>query len=414
MNNTALVGWVEAPPNRGTIQLLWTCLLVIFTSVWTVLHLNVPSSADSRQAILLRKLCWAGAALLAPDMVTLNSAAQWRSANNSVEKMHALGCKNWTLEHAFYADSGGFHLESSDYPSFPVNAASMHYLVQQGYISCPTISKEEIWDKSKADIFAKGLTLVQSCWLILQSVSRVAQGLAISQLELFTIAFVTSTIMSYFFWLHKPQGVGVPTILFFQDSGKTVATVLREAGPLGADPFVDTPLDFIEKPPQSWKRRQAMQHFGLPDRPLRRIPDDAICPANLSTWDCVAVIVPSMLHSTIHLMGWNFTYPTLLEKYLWRASSLVLAAGLFACFAVEYGLRLVGFRGHRSLAGFWIQPEMRENGWRHQVIDAWMVFVTCCLILARLYIIGEVLASLRCLPRSVFEAVNWAAFIPHV
>ena len=119
MNGTALVGWRPSPNERGTVDLIWSCVLVIFTAVWTVIHLNLPAKNDGLRTILIRQMRWIIFAILAPDMVTLYSAAQWVSAKRSVLQMLSLGHKNWTLEHAFYVDSGGFWLDSTDYPSFP-------------------------------------------------------------------------------------------------------------------------------------------------------------------------------------------------------------------------------------------------------------------------------------------------------
>lgn len=280
--------------------------------MWTVIHLNLPAKNDSLPRLLARKLRWVAMAILAPDLVTLNSAAQWRRATGSVLEMQELGHNTWTLEHAFFADSGGLWLESSDYPAFPITAASVYYLVKENYIPCPSITKEQIWDKSKADQFAKGLALIQSAWLVMQSIARTTEGLPISLLELFTPAFVVSTLMSYFFWFHKPQNVAVPIVLRLNSGAGSIATILRESGPQAAHPFTDTPLDFIEKPLQVWKRRPMLQHFDLQQRPLQRLPNDTITPTrivDMRWWEIALVVGPSMIHSTIHILGWNFVFP---------------------------------------------------------------------------------------------------------
>ncbi|KAG7041283.1 Major facilitator superfamily domain general substrate transporter protein [Colletotrichum scovillei] len=35
-----LVGWVAGPETRGTLTLVWSCVITIFACTWTVLHLN--------------------------------------------------------------------------------------------------------------------------------------------------------------------------------------------------------------------------------------------------------------------------------------------------------------------------------------------------------------------------------------
>ncbi|KAH6667957.1 hypothetical protein B0J14DRAFT_676103 [Halenospora varia] len=415
-NQTTFVGWTEMPNRRGTIDIIWSCLLVAFTSVWTVLHLNLPAKNEGVRTVVARKFRWVVMAILAPDLVTLYSSAQWKRARESVQHMHSLGHTNWSLEHAFYADSGGFWLDSPDYAPFPVASATILHLVKENYIICPSITKEEIWDKSKADKFAKGFALVQSIWLVFQSIARTTQGLPISPLELLTIAFVISTIMSYFFWLHKPQNTTVPTILTFNSNTSTLATVLREAGPQAAQPFTDTPFDFVEKPIQYWKRRPMLQHFDLKRRPLQRLPNDTIMPggSKMTWWEVMLTLGSSVLHSTIHLLGWNFEFPTPIEQILWRVSSLTLASGLFVMLAVERLLLLLGFRGQPCWIWIWVKPELKQGGWKSQVIDVWGAFVTCCLVIARLFLIGEVFASLRALPEGVYQTVRWTNFIPHL
>jgi hypothetical protein len=417
MNKTGLVGWTPGPHERGTIDLIWSCLLVIFTATWTVIHLNLPGKDDSLERRVVRKLRWVMMAILAPDLVTLSSAAQWKSATDSVQHMHDLGHKTWTLEHAFFADSGGFWLESSDYPAFPITAASIRYLVKEGYLEYPSITREEIWDKSKADKFAKGFALIQSGWLVLQTITRASLRLPISPLELFTIAFVVSTVMSYFFWLHKPQHVTVPTYLRLSSSDGTIATILKEAGPAAALPFSDTPFDFIEKPLQVWKRRPMLQHFDLKQRPLERRPNDTVTPyrlLNMTLKEKVLLVGPSTIHSIIHLLGWNFVFPTRVEQYLWRGASLVLTSGLLLSVAGENLLRAMGFQGQPSLIWIWVQPEHKQEGMKNRIIDIWGAFITFSMVVARLCIIGEVLASLRALPEDVYQTVNWTGFIPHV
>ncbi len=58
-----------------------------------------------------------------------------------------------------------------------------------------SITKASIEDCSKADGFSKAFTCVQSSWLIVQSIARVAAGLPIRQLELATMGFVICALI---------------------------------------------------------------------------------------------------------------------------------------------------------------------------------------------------------------------------
>lgn len=100
-------------------------------------------------------------ALLAPELVMLFAAGLWASAKRSVAYMAQLGVENWSMVHAFYADSGGFMLHPLDGPNFPVTANQIHYLVSHKYLPAPDISQKEIWVKSKADVFPKAVAFLQ-------------------------------------------------------------------------------------------------------------------------------------------------------------------------------------------------------------------------------------------------------------
>ncbi|KAG6870965.1 hypothetical protein C0995_009390, partial [Termitomyces sp. Mi166 len=72
------------------------------------------------------------------------------------------------------------------------------------------ISKEEIMDRSKGDILSKCLVLLQVTWFILQVLARAIQHLAISELEIVTLAFALLNLMIYFCWWNKPLDVNHP------------------------------------------------------------------------------------------------------------------------------------------------------------------------------------------------------------
>jgi len=55
-------------------------------------------------------------------------------------------------------------------------------------ISFPTISSAEICDKARGDFLLKAIAILQSLWFIIQCVARSKQGLALTELELLTLA----------------------------------------------------------------------------------------------------------------------------------------------------------------------------------------------------------------------------------
>ena len=110
--NQDTIGWVFGPDTRGTIDIIYSCIVVLITAIWTVIHLNLPAKGDSGWRIVLRRIRWGCVSIFAPDFLTLVAAAQWDSAQKSVAQMRLLpelrdNEDKWCLEHAFYANSGG-------------------------------------------------------------------------------------------------------------------------------------------------------------------------------------------------------------------------------------------------------------------------------------------------------------------
>ena len=227
-------GWVYQPNQRRTLDIIWTCVTTLAVCCWVMLHLNVPANSDTLWTITLRKARWFMLALLAPELVMLFACGQWASALRSVTDMRETGYRQWTMVHAFYADSGGFVLQAPNCKAFPVTAKKIHYLVQRDYLNVPLITRREIWDKSKADLFAKLVASFQAVWLVAQIIARAIQRLPVTLLEVSTVALITCAAFTIFFWFQKPLNVETPTLL---EIGGTIAEILVDAGSKAEIPF---------------------------------------------------------------------------------------------------------------------------------------------------------------------------------
>jgi len=190
MNTTDRHGWVSSPDGRGTFDILWNCLFTSFLCTWVSLHLNVPAPEDGETSILVRKLRWMLQAILGPEFVLAFATGQRAEAKRCLEAFRSTGHEKWTLRHAFYANMGGFTLQSPDHVPFPINGKQILWLVDHGFLRFPEIDERSIWDKSKADTFAKCITCVQTVWLVVHCVFRAVQQLPVTTLELTTVSFV--------------------------------------------------------------------------------------------------------------------------------------------------------------------------------------------------------------------------------
>ena len=316
--------------------------------------------------------------------------------------MKTSGFGSWTMIHAFYADSGGFVLAAPDYVTFPITAKQLHFLTVKGFLLMPMITKDEIWDKSKADLFAKGIASFQAAWLVTQVIARGIQHLPITLLELSTVALITCSGATFFFWFWKPLNVNTPTILRLD---VTIAEILVQAGDKAKNPFEDTPLDFIEPRVYTSSQLPFGRLWSEPRRPLPRLPNDRDSRLhNLPI--IISLAIPTSAFSLLHLIGWNFDFPTIQEQMLWRwtcvAMGIVLGIG---CFVEAGSIIFDGYTttGLTNLGGY-------KLTWPMNLL---FIIPGFLYMSARLIVIIEIIISLRLLPAGCFEVVQWSELLPH-
>ena len=187
-------------------------------------------------------------------------------ANPGVSRMHISGhhcffmpltfllARPWATTHGHFLQMGGFRVtmtedefyglrgeelprkdedgswivyESSEKPIYTARAClrsgqlfegvltedCLKALLRKGLISFPTVTREEINDKSKGDALSKGIASLQLVWFIVQIIARAVQGLAITELELTTAALAGLNSAMYLFWWSKPLDVQCPIVL---------------------------------------------------------------------------------------------------------------------------------------------------------------------------------------------------------
>lgn len=349
--------------------------------------------------------------MAAPEMLTLFAVMQWNAANISVKDMKNLGVEPWTMVHAFYANAGGFVLETPGFPKFPINATSVHYLCSKNMIKPPTITEQSIWDRSKADFLAKGFAFAQAGWILLQISARAGQHLTITPLELFTAAFIIPSLATAYFWANKPQNVAEPTVITVD---WTIGDLLLSAGDAASEPYVDTPMDFIEKPPwDGWKRLPSLLHFGgLKRRPLERIPNDYSPPPPTGT-EATIVWVVSVVHAMIHVLGWWFPFPTRVECIIWRVSSLTLLMVMAIGGLVPVVSTQPWFDFSFSLLWIWVREAKRKTFVRMHLFRALVDTAYVLYIVARVFILVEIFVAFRAMPGDVYVSPEWTWFWPH-
>jgi hypothetical protein len=245
----------------------------------------------------VRKTIWAFFTLLFPEYILVHAAVERKMAVTSLadmdEVLHHPKNKVWTLTHAYFANKGGVRVKRSDSPlgvfsDTPLTTKQLPAAIRLGALtSVPEISRKEIEDRSKSDKFTKGLALLQSLWLAASLITRAVQNLAVTQLEVVTIAFAVCTIITYGFCWYKPQDVQTPIYIekFDHEPTDMQAGTLRSLQPFQLGRYLLYPKDLT-----SHRRRR--EHF------YDRIPND-----NFEWAD--SIIQPVALILCAATVGWS-------------------------------------------------------------------------------------------------------------
>ena len=123
MDSSSLrVGWTPSPNGRGTSDILWSCFTTLIACTWTILHLNIHTSANIQARwtawfywqVRLRKIGVVVTMVMAPEFMISLALRYWLYLRASVREMRSLGVtrNEWSMIHAFYANRGSYALNS--------------------------------------------------------------------------------------------------------------------------------------------------------------------------------------------------------------------------------------------------------------------------------------------------------------
>ncbi|KAL8695800.1 MAG: hypothetical protein Q9201_007955, partial [Fulgogasparrea decipioides] len=136
----------------------------------------------------------------------------------------------YTLRQAFLIVAGGLAVETKAFHQesyLTVTPDGAIELAMLGLLK--PISETVIDDKSKADPITKTIACVQAGWFIVQCISRVAQHLPLTLLEVHVLTHVLMAFLMYLFWFAKPYGVLSPVVI--NDSSVIEAAALFTSFP---------------------------------------------------------------------------------------------------------------------------------------------------------------------------------------
>lgn len=228
--STVGVGWQAGPDTRGTMSILSSCFSVILLTTWTCCHPCVGVSRLQRALITLTSI-------LFPELPALMAtkdifcAFRLRSTLRRIPGWD----KHWTLKKSFLVVKGGFiarpagirtvcDMDQKQQINYIIDFEILIRLATAGcvrYEDFPTT--KEINDKSKADWFAKGITLLQLVWFTTNFCYRVTHDYDVANLEAMTMDWVICGVPALILWWQCPQNIAVAyqiPVTKFADVGK--------------------------------------------------------------------------------------------------------------------------------------------------------------------------------------------------
>ena len=118
--------------------------------------------------------------------------------------------RGWTKTHGHFLQMGGFMLFQGDIAKGVLPPERFSELLTAGKIEFPTVTVEEIEDRSKSDGFSKTIALGQTLWFVAQCLARRIQHLDLTLVELLTLSLAVLNGAMYFLWWNKPLDVRCP------------------------------------------------------------------------------------------------------------------------------------------------------------------------------------------------------------
>ncbi|KAG1845665.1 hypothetical protein F4604DRAFT_1662517 [Suillus subluteus] len=430
-------------------------VLTLFACVYSAIHPNIPSPKHSPGSILLQRLGIMIMALIAPELIATWAMRQWLSARQVTKQFETSGYygpeseemefveapeqrenrfvrllvvlakgvssvllflsrfpgavgrwvkrsikvyfseqsedHTWTQTHSFFVLMGGFMLYVDGKPYHTLRPDYILKLIREGYIDAPTLTAEQIHDRSKGDAISKGLVVLQVGWFVMQLITRVIYNLEITLLEVGTFAFAVLNFLTYAMWWNKPLNVQFPHPVYWKSTESKPEDHIdvsdeEETAGLGIMPLIFRPI---------------LELIGMPGIPISRrlqVPtfDGSI---KLKGWARFALVqsafVMAAVFGAIHVLAWNVAFPIYQEQVLWNLSGIAIVC------APSLGMYIYIWL-------FLCRPALR-----------WLSFPICILyvmlyVTARAILLVLMFATLHNLPPDAYKAVSWTSFVPHL
>jgi hypothetical protein len=378
---------------RKLFDIVWGCLATIFACTWVSVHPNVPPPRQSWLVLLWRRLKMMLIAVLAPEVIVAFAARQFLAARRFSKG--GLVCifllwHRWThcvreeyeisTSHGFFVSMGGF-VDSSGCPVTTREQLDDSLVGPEFLATIRSIDAEDIMDKSKGDTLSKGLALAQGLWFCVQYFARIHKHLAVTQLEVATLAFAVVNVFIWVLWWGKPLGVQRP-IVVGPPKGKEVNVTQSRDLPVQIKFFGVITGDYED----GENKYDPLLSSSVPSFWTSQSEDNFYLGF---IFECLV----GTIFGAIHCAAWNTGFPTAEEMWIWRSCSLSVTV----------------------IPILWLPSVLLT------LIDFFAVFgvmvpylLPLIYVLARIPLLFLPFMALRSLPPAAFVDINWSVYIPHL
>ncbi|KAI0885763.1 uncharacterized protein GGS22DRAFT_134243 [Annulohypoxylon maeteangense] len=279
------------------------------------------------------------------------------------------------------------------YRYWALSSSQWQYLFENEIAAVPNIPSIYLERLDKGGMLVKLLAVGQVSYLVIQLISRKIQDLPSSQLEIGTLAFSVSSLITYgLYWKH-PQGVDVIHII--PTTGKRLdGWDIAELAQLG--------------PKSMWNKLRTKSDFD-PELGPSPIPNDSShYEEHIWTFGTIFSGIP---FGGLHCLAWRFQFPTTVEAVLWRVCSVVTTClPLVAMIPLLIWLGFIVME-HEGLTKDSLRLDGKFGTFR--LTTAYIVLMLLLIyFLARLFLLCEMIRCLFYLPPEAFID-TWSNAFPH-
>jgi hypothetical protein len=223
-------------------------------------------------------------------------------------------------------------------------------------VSLPRLTEDDINDRSKSDALVKAITAFNVLWLVVQLIVRAAQHLPVTQLEIVTLSFALCSLATYMMLLNKPQDIG--TRIHIRAARHPTVDDFKALAYLGPETFW-----YVRA--ETWVPDASAHYLDVSNiKWLRFLSHHSSLQVSI-----IATLAISIPFGAVHLIAWNFEFPTQAERLVWHIACLVtIGVPFFIAAAMLYGADFLqkvlkwSFSRAKSVVGFHLGVMLAVQG----------------------------------------------------